>query len=341
MTSSTSTPTNRGPTARAGNNVFNLTPHCTLYAVADGGQNTLNFASSTYGVTFDLTQTGGQVQDVDPVAQPGDHFVSVDAVGGATFPTLVDSSGGGDTITAASNTTIVRNGRVRQGHAQQLGLDTRRQREGRGRRRRRHPDHDRPEHRHHQFPGDSGTDTLTNMGTITGAVTFNGGSDAGTLTNLGTIAGTVTFGGGADGGTLTNMGTVTGTLVFGRRLGRGTHLVNDANATLGTVVFNGDQGVDSLINNGAVGVVTYNGGSDADSLTNMGTVGTITYSGGSDAGTLTNDGTVTGSVTYNGGSDAGTLVNDGTVGGTVTYGGGSDADSFTNMARRFGRLDCV
>jgi MBG domain (YGX type)/Right handed beta helix region/Matrixin len=314
-----------------GNNVFNLTPNCTLFAVADGGQNTINFSSSTYGVTFDLTQTSGQVQDVDPVAQPGDHFVSVDATGGATFPTLVDSSGGGDTITAASNTTIVGMGGsdkvlVNSSASTPVGNVTV---AGAA-------DGDTltttgPSIGSINFQGDSGTDTLTNMGTITGTVSFNGGADAGTLTNLGTIAGTVTFTGGADGGTLTNMGTVTGTVVFGGGSDADS-LVNDANATLGTVVFNGDQGVDSFLNSGAVGAITYNGGSDADSLTNMGAVGTITFNGSSDAGTLTNDGTVTGSVTYTGGSDTGTIVNDGTVLGTVTYGGGSDADSFTNMA---------
>ena len=314
-----------------GNNVFNLTPNCTLYAVANGGQNTLNFSSSTYGVTFDLSQTAGQVQDVDPVAQPGDHFVSVTSMGGATFPTLVDSSGGGDTITAASNTTIVGMGGSNTvlvnssatapvgnvtvaGAADGDTLTT-----------------SGPSIGNISFLGDTGTDTLINMGTITGTVTYTGGSDTGTLTNMGTITGSVTFGGGADGGTFSNMGTVTGTLTFGGGSDTNT-LLNAANATLGNVIFTGDQGANTFTNNGAVGTITYTGGSDTDSLMIAagGTIGSIIFNGSSDAGTLTNDGMVTGSVTYNGGSDAGTLINNGMVIGTVTYGGGSDANSFTN-----------
>jgi MBG domain (YGX type)/Right handed beta helix region/PKD domain/Matrixin len=314
-----------------GNNVFNLTPNCTLFAVANGGQNTLNFSSSTYGVTFDLSQTDGTTQDVDPINAPGDHFVSVLGMGGATFPTLVDSSGGGDTITAASNTTIVGMGGSNKvlvnssastavGNVTVMGA----------------ADGDTlttsgPSIGPINFQGDSGVDTLTNMGTVTGAINFTGGADAGTLTNLGTIAGTVTFGGGADGGMLINMGTVTGTVVFGGGSDADS-LVNGANAILGSVVFNGDQGGDSFLNSGTVGIITFNGGADTDSFMNSvsGTVGTITFNGGSDAGTLTNDGMVTGSVTYNGGSDAGLLTNNGTVTGTVTFGGGSDADSFMN-----------
>jgi parallel beta-helix repeat protein len=339
-------------TGNGGNNVFNLTPNCTLYAVANGGQNTLNFSSSTFGVTFDMSQTAGQVQDVSPVAAPGSHFVSVNALGGATFPTLVDSSGGGDTITAASNTTIIGMGGSNKVLINSLAASPVGNVTVAGA-----ADGDTlvtsgPSVGSINFQGDSGTDTLNNTGTVTGTITFSGGSDAGTLNNMGTITGTVTFGAGSDGGTFNNTGSVTGTLTFAGGSDADA-LINAANATLGTVVFSGDQGTDTFTNNGTVGTVVYTGGSDSDSLVNSagGSIGSITFTGGSDAGTLTNDGTVTGSISYNGGSDAGTLtnngtvtgsvtytggsdagtiINDGTVTGTVTYGGGSDANSFTN-----------
>ncbi len=334
-----------------GNNVFNLTPNCTLYAVATGGNNTLNFSSSTYGVTFDMNKTSGQVQDVNPVADPGNHFVSVNATGGATFSTLVNSAAGGDTITAASNSTIIGSGGknsvlvnstaaspvnnvsiVSAADGDTLTLSG-------------------ASIGNISFQGDTGANLLTNTGTITGNVVFSGGADTSTFTNSGSIAGSVSFGGGADGGSFTNTGSVTGTLTFGGGADTNT-LVNSAGATLGTVIFNGDVGATTFTNSGYASSIVYNGGSDTDSftntsggvvgslifngsadtdtLTNAGTAGSITYNGGADAGSLTNSGTVTGSITFNGGADAGTLLNTGTVSGTVTFGGGSDTDTFTN-----------
>ena len=321
-------------TGNGGNNVFNLTPNCTLYAVANGGQNTLNFSSSTFGVTFDLTQTQGQMQVVAPGtdAQGHPHVVSADATGGGAFSTLVGTSkndaitaasdttisggGGMDTITAASSSTqSVKNLTIKGGGSADSGVFV---------------NTSGPSVGDINFQGDGGTDLLTNTGTITGSVLFSGGSDAGTFNNMGTIDGTIVFNGGAD-GELTNTGTVTGTVTYGAGSDANT-LSNAAGAILGTVIFNGDEGVNTFLNEGTVGAITYSGGSDADSLVNSagGTVGTIVFNAGEDAGTLTNEGMVTGSVTYNGGSDAGDLVNAGTIVGTVTYGGGSDADVFTN-----------
>ncbi len=316
-----------------GNNIFNLTPNCTLQAVANGGQNTLNFSSSSFGVTFDLTQTQGQMQVVAPGtdAQGAPHVVAVTAQAGATFSTLVDSGGGSDTITAASNTTIVGMGGkntvlVNSSNSSPVGNVTV---AGAA-------DGDTlvtsgPNVGSINFQGDTGADVLDNTGTITGTVTFGGGADSGTLNNTGTITGSVNFGGGADGGTFNNSGDVTGTLTFGGSADTNT-LINTDTGSLGTVVFNGDEGANSFTNSGTVDTITYNGGSDGDTFTNSaaGTISDITYNAGSDAGTLTNSGQVTGSITYNGGADAGTIVNNGTVTDTVTFGGGSDADSFTN-----------
>ncbi len=355
-----------------GDNVFALTPNCTLTAVVAAGQNTLDFSSSTYGVTFDLSQTTGQTQDVDPIADQGQHFVIADASGTGRFSTLVGSNGN-DSITAAANTTIDGGGghdsiAVNSTIAKPVGGVT----IGGS------SDGDTlittgPGIGNINFQGDSGADQFTNMGTIVGVVAFNGGADANAFTNMGSISGAVTFGGGADGGTFTNMGTVTGnitftagadggtftntgtatgTLTFGGGSDAGTFINNDAQATLGAIVFTGDEGANTFTNNGVTGVVTYTGGSDSNTLVNNagGTIAGINFQGDTGADALTNAGTVTGTINYGGGSDSDNFINNGTlvnvnfngdqgadtftnngmITGTLTYGGGSDSDVLTN-----------
>ena len=91
-----------------GNNIFNFQAHCTLTAVADAGQNTLDFASNPYAVTFNMQETEGQAQDVEPGST--EHAVIVDDLGNpGTFSTL-DCSNYGDTVTAATGSTIVGGG---------------------------------------------------------------------------------------------------------------------------------------------------------------------------------------------------------------------------------------
>src|SRR5262249_45977259 len=90
-----------------GNNVFAITPNCTIEAFATSGQNTLDFSSSSFGVTFDLNQTHGTFQNVLPSQPSADHIVMANDGGVAgPFSTLACSAGGQDAITAASNTTI-------------------------------------------------------------------------------------------------------------------------------------------------------------------------------------------------------------------------------------------
>ena len=91
-----------------GNNIFNLQVNCTLTAVADTGQNTLDFASNPYAITFNMQETEGQTQYVMPGSTA--HAVIVNDLGNAgTFSTL-DCSNYGDTVTASTGSTIVGGG---------------------------------------------------------------------------------------------------------------------------------------------------------------------------------------------------------------------------------------
>ncbi len=135
-----------------GNNVFELTPNCTLQADASAGNNTLDFSSSSFGVTFDLSQTQGQKQDVDPTAAPGDHYVEVERLG---HRHLLDDHG--QQLQRHDHRGLEhddRGGRrVRHDHAPVLRHQAAQQRDDRRQLRRRYPDRHRPEHRQHQLPG--------------------------------------------------------------------------------------------------------------------------------------------------------------------------------------------
>ena len=108
-----------------GNDAYLLTPNSTLTIVDGLGNNALDFGTANFGVTFDLTLTAGQLQDVDPIDAPGQHFVSVNDLhtGDATAIDLnhvdLENSGPGtgrftslagsvysDSLTAATNTTV-------------------------------------------------------------------------------------------------------------------------------------------------------------------------------------------------------------------------------------------
>ena len=91
-----------------GNNIFNFQVNCTLTAVADTGQNTLDFASNPYAITFNMQETEGQTQYVMPGSTA--HAVIVNDLGNTgTFSTL-DCSNYGDTVTASTGSTIVGGG---------------------------------------------------------------------------------------------------------------------------------------------------------------------------------------------------------------------------------------
>jgi hypothetical protein len=336
-----------------GNDTYMLTPNSTLTVVDGRGQNTLNFSSSDFGVTFNLTDTSGQLQDVNPIGAPNQHFLSVNDLGTGQFGTLV-GSGFADTLTAASNSSVYGGAGNDSFFLGGSGTGS---------------------FSNVLFDGGADADTLTvTAGTAAGNITFSGDDGAGSLINNGVLSGTIVYSGGADADTFTNNGVVLAPVTFNGDDGANTFTNNNALAGLimnggadadtfvnniagavaGTFVFNGDDGANSFTNNGTIGAVTYNGGADADTFTNLGTVtAPIVFNGDDGANNLSNNGASAG-ITYNGGADADTFVNNVTTGttgpivfngddgannfinnGTITavaYSGGADADTFTNAA---------
>src|SRR5262245_26036125 len=108
----------------AGDEMYLLTPNSTLTIVDGLGDNALDFGTATFGVTFDLTLTAGQLHEVTPVSQPDQHLVSVDDLSsGSTTVDLhpvdlqtprlatgrFNSLGGSiysDSLTAATDSTV-------------------------------------------------------------------------------------------------------------------------------------------------------------------------------------------------------------------------------------------
>ena len=325
-----------------------ISADCTMTIVDGVGDNTIDFGITTYGVTFDLRQTGGQLQNVDPTHST-DHVVSINdlhspqssqamistfdtnAVSGGTgrFSTL-DGSALGDTLTAASNSTVNAGAgndsiMVRGGTAGGAMISG--------------------------GAGDDvvtlgGTDTFTtgtaldttigSIGgtanaapTVIGPVVFNGDDGANLLTNTAPpVIGTgsaaspgvtsITFNGGSDADQLLNQGSV-GAIQFNGGLGHET-VTNASGASAGSITFKGDDGANLLVNAGTVGttpprgagVITFGGGSDADQLINTGTAGTIQFNGGLGNDKLINTGNA-GTIIFNGDDGANMFVNGGSA----------------------------
>ncbi len=322
-----------------GNDSYELTPNSTLTVVDGSGNNTLDFGSSTLGVTFDLSQSNGFLQNVQPSTNL--HFVSINNLGTGQFGTLIGTDFG-DTLTAASNSSL-----YGDAGADQFFVNT-------------------GTSNSTLFGGADG-DQLLSSGTGINAIDFHGDDGADILTNTGSV-GTITFGGGSDGDQFLNSGSVTaidfhgddgvdaltntgtvGTITFGGG-SDGDQLQLNTGSVVNTIDFQGDDGVDAMTNAGTVGIITFGGGSDgdqllnngsvttidfhgddgADALQNTGTVGTITFGGGSDGDQLQlNAGSVVTTIDFQGDDGADTLVNNGTV-ATITFGGGSDGDQLLN-----------
>jgi hypothetical protein len=326
-----------------GNDRFLLTPNSTLTVEDGSGNNTLDFGASNFGITFDLTRTDGDLQDVHPLT-PLQHLVSVNDLGTGQFGTLVGSTFD-DSLTAASNSTLFGDsgndkffvnantaGTTISGGADADQLTT----SGAG-------------ISNIDFRGDDGADLLTNNGIAVTAITFTGGSDADQLLNNGSIS-LIDFKGDDGADILTNLGSIATITYTG---GSDGDLLQNTGTVTTRIDFQGDDGADILTNTGSVAIITFTGGSDgdllqttagstatlidfrgddgADRLLNDGSIATITFTGGSDGDLLQNSGTVATKIDFLGDDGADILTNTGSV-ATITFTGGSDGDLLQTTA---------
>ncbi len=175
------------------------------------------------------------------------------------------------------------------------------------------------------FIGDIGADTFTNFlgGQLT-SVTMNGGADNDVFLNFG-LVGNITMNGGADNDVFANAGTLTG-----------------------TIDFQGDSGIDTLVNDirGIAGTINMGGGADADYFLNYGRARSISFLGSTGNDTMLVDGVVEGAIFFNGDLDADVLIDSGTgflVNGipttTIQFLGGSDLDALQNNASNILLID--
>jgi RTX calcium-binding nonapeptide repeat (4 copies) len=179
---------------------------------------------------------------------------------------------------------------------------------------------------------DFGTrDTLSNFGTINGAVAFGFGND--TLTNSGAITGFVTLGDATN--KLTNSGWITGTID-----GQGDNdtVINSGHLMLGnswSFVFNGGAGNETLTNSGEIiGAVRFGDGND--SLNNSGHIdGAVSLDDGTNS--LNNSGYIDGTVNF-GIASSNKLTNGGTITGDINGGNDAAGDTFTNSGTIMGEV---
>jgi hypothetical protein len=339
-----------------GNNVFAITPNCTIEAFATSGQNTLDFSSSSFGVTFDLNQTHGTFQNVQPSQPSADHIVMVNDGGVAgTFSTLVCSAGGQDVITAASNTTINGSGNMVADPANMSMADTvylasssnvTVNAGGTG-----------------QViqnaagatasgitvNGDASTSAVAskagirfvNQGAVSG-VSFFG--DAGSTTfqnNPGaTTGGTISFNGDTGSTTYANGAMPGQTISFTGDTGSGT-FANGTVASDATISFNGDTGSDTFLNNPgatASGTISFTGDTGSATFVDgspAGTGSTISFGGDTGSTTFGNGSTTTtGTVSFSGDSGSATFINSpGSIaGGTISFTGDTGSTTFVDGA---------
>jgi hypothetical protein len=321
-----------------GNNIFNLQVNCTLTAVADSGQNTLDFASNTYAITFNMQETEGQTQYVMPGST--DHAVIVNDLGNTgTFSTL-DCSNFGDTVTASNGSTIVGGGgmdtvmlssvssvtvdasaggnMLENTAGSTLGNVT--------------------------YLGDSaaasGSDGAVNFsndasGTINGTLAFLGDSGATTFKNTGTTgaSASISFDGDSAATVFNNTGKQSGSINFDADSGATTLAAGQGST--GAISFDGDGAAASFINAvGAVqsGTISFDGDSGGMTFAGQGGAGKINFDGDNAAATFSNSGTQSGTIRFDG--DGGTATFNNFTGssqtGAISFDGDSGASSFNN-----------
>ncbi len=321
-----------------GNNVFNFQVNCTLTAVADTGQNTLDFASNPYAITFNMQETEGQTQYVMPGSTA--HAVIVNDLGNTgTFSTL-DCSNFGDTVTASNGSTIVGGGGMDTvmlssvssvtvdasaggnmlentagstlGNVTYLGDSA-------------------------AATGSDGAVTFSNEagGTINGALAFYGDSGATTFNNSGNTgaSASISFDGDNAATTFNNNGTQSGVISFEGDSGA-TTLAGSQGST-GAISFDGDGAAATFINaTGAVqsGTINFDGDSGGMTFAGQGGTGAISFDGDNAAATFSNSGTQSGTISFDG--DGGTATFNNYSGssqtGAISFDGDSGASSFNN-----------
>ncbi|XZE54378.1 PKD domain-containing protein [Planctomycetaceae bacterium SH139] len=170
------------------------------------------------------------------------------------------------------------------------------------------------------FGGDD--DVLLSGSGAVGTLVFNGDEGLDSLLNLGTVE-TLTFGGGADNDILQNDGVINTRLVFA-----GDQSVD----SLGNLVSlaGGDEGADTLINNGTIFELEFSGGADDDILLNRGEItGALNFGGDDGIDILQNEGSLLGPVVFGGDGGVDILANAGPI-SQLTFTGGADDDVLVN-----------
>jgi Ca2+-binding RTX toxin-like protein len=293
-----------------GGDTYLLQSNSTQTVTDFDGENVLDFSPTDFGVTFDLDiavdpLVTDKTQDVDPVNNPGQHFGVIDGV----FVKLVGTAAG-DSLTAASNTTLV-GGRGDDQLYAKTGTEFT------------------------TFSGGADADTLTTVGVgSVGEIDFSGDDGADTFINsAGVSAGEIIVDGGADADVFQNLGSA-GEINFSGDDGADV-FINDATGSVGgAIIVDGGADIDVFTNLGSAGEIDFSGDDGADSFTNAagGLAGDIIVDGGADADVFTNLGE-TGSIDFSGDDGADVFINDagGAVTGTIIVDGGADIDVFTNL----------
>jgi Periplasmic copper-binding protein (NosD)/Right handed beta helix region len=322
-------------------NTFMLTPNCTLTAVAEPGSidNTLDFSTATYGVTFDLQEADGPSSNVTPqnvdAADPSaDHIVATNDMGDpAAFTTLVCSSMG-DNITASTGSTIVGGGgmdSVNLKSVTNVNIDAStkgNQITATG-----------SDVGNINFNGDAnasatGDVNFLNMGSVTGPVSFFGDQGSTTFNNFSSVSSTAMIAFTGDQGSTTFNNTVnalaTGMIAFTGDQNSATF--NNAAGTLsqGIIAFTGDQGSNTF-NNGPIAIAIAFTGDQGSATFGNGpatTGATISFSGDLGSNTFNNGpgASQTGSINFTGDQGSATF-NNGVLSGTTTISFTGDLNS--------------
>ncbi len=326
----------------AGNDTYRLRPNSTLTVVDLIGDNTLDFSIADYGdqtgVRYDLSLVNSSTivtQDVS-TSQPNAHFVATQG----TFSDLIGSRFG-DTLTAASNSTVVGGSGGDQLFAKSgtslaefeggadddvltlSGIDL----------------------SEITFAGDEGIDTLINTSIVDGlefiggadndllineslgevlTLTFSGDEGVDNLVNSGTLI-DLTFIGGADDDVLYNHGsTEATTLDF---LGDEDLLISGI-GSIADLSFFGDEGADTFINLSVIDGLEFHGGADADTFFNIGPSAT-TVRFGADEDILVGNGSIT-DLSFFGDDGIDTFINLAIIDG-LEFSGGADDDLLINL----------
>ncbi len=298
-------------------NTFVMTPNCTLTAVASSANNTLDFSTSTYGVTFNLAEADGTAQDVDPAA-PKDHYVAINSLGNANAFNALVCSNDGDTITASTGSTITGGS----------GLDT----------------VVLASVANVNINASGGGNLIQSSGQGVGGIAINGDAAPATAAggavkflNSGSIGGPVNFYGDQGSTTFTNAagGSTAGSVNFSGDQGSTTFNNSTGATSTGTISFGGDGGSSTFNNGGSIsqGAIAFSG--DGGSATFNNGAAAVGISGSGDGGSSTfgsSGATVATAVSFQGDGGSSSFNNGpgGVASGTISFGGDGGSATFNN-----------